>query len=98
MNNVVTRALSGAAYVLLIIVSINSGSWLFMNLCLILAVFAMYEFQKMTLQGRQSRLLTNILDIYGALSLITMTTLACNGTISRDLAVTSLVPDRKSVV
>ncbi len=92
MNNVVTRALSGAAYVLLIIVSINSGSWLFMNLCLILAVFAMYEFQKMTLQGRQSRLLTNILDIYGALSLITMTTLACNGTISRDLAVTSLVP------
>ncbi len=64
MNNVVTRALSGAAYVLLIIVSINSGSWLFMNLCLILAVFAMYEFQKMTLQGRQSRLLTNILDIY----------------------------------
>ena len=48
MKNLITRALSGAVYVALIVAAVLAGGWWFTSLLILLAVMSVIEFRKIT--------------------------------------------------
>ena len=73
MKNLITRALSGAVYVALIVAAVLAGGWWFTSLLLVLAVLAVLEFRKIT-TGPQTGTTQWIaaLDVAAAMAIVGM--------------------------
>lgn len=78
MNNIVIRSLSGAAYIIIILTCILTGTWPFLALTIALMVPAMIELDRMALKNRRNKLTMSI-DIAGAAAMITPVTVVANG-------------------
>ena len=74
MKNLLLRSLSGAIYVALIVAAILINRWTFLALCLLFAILALIEFFKLShVSTAKKSTATCIIDILGAIALITST-------------------------
>ncbi|WP_289288940.1 phosphatidate cytidylyltransferase [uncultured Muribaculum sp.] len=74
MKNLLLRSLSGAIYVALIVAAILINRWTFLALCLLFAILALIEFFKLShVSTAKKSTATCIVDILGAIALITST-------------------------
>ena len=74
MKNLLLRSLSGAIYVALIVAAILINRWTFLALCLLFAILALIEFLKLShVSTAKKSTATCIIDILGAIALITST-------------------------
>ncbi|MDE6810629.1 MAG: phosphatidate cytidylyltransferase [Muribaculaceae bacterium] len=94
MNNVVTRSISGTAYILLVICCIMCGSWFFLGLTMLFAIFATMELKRIfrTKSGNKPRPATDCLDLCGILFMIVSASLASNSQIVFEGFAAFLIP------
>ncbi len=78
MNNVLVRAISGTAYVAIIVAAILAGTWTFLALAILLMIPAITELHRIMLKGDR-HLLPLIIDILGSASIIITAGLATCG-------------------
>ena len=70
LKNLITRTLSGAIYVALIVLGVITTQWAFVGLCVLLTFLATNEFIKMT--KPQGQKLNHWVDVIGATSLVAL--------------------------
>lgn len=70
LKNLITRTLSGAIYVALIVLGVITTQWAFVGLCVLLTFLATNEFIKMTKSQEQK--LNHWVDVIGATSLVAL--------------------------
>ncbi|MDE5573017.1 MAG: phosphatidate cytidylyltransferase [Muribaculaceae bacterium] len=94
MNNVITRAISGTAYITLVVCSIISGPWTFLGLTVIFAVFSAIELKHIdrSKSGNTPRPLIDCLDICGILFMIVSASLASNSEIGLESIPAFIIP------
>ena len=94
MNNVITRAISGTAYILIVVCCIIFGPWSFLGLTMLFAIFGAIELTKIDRKksDNKPRPAADCLDICGILFMIVSASLASNPQIGLESIPAFLIP------
>lgn len=92
MKNFITRTLSGAVYVALIIASILVSKYTFAAFFALLLVIAMHELDTLVRKESQAHIIVRIIDYFTGLAIFASTFAVCNLDIDPTIAAVTVIP------